>query len=374
MLSVVSVSNARLKNRFIRFPWQIYKADPHWVPPLLLERKQFLNPKKNPFFKSGRAELFLAFRGGACVGRISAHVFSRHNEIHKDKTGFFGFFESVQETEVASVLIRAAENWLRTEGCDRMRGPMSFTINDEVGILIDGFETRPSILMAHNPRYYPALLESCGLEKAKDLYAWDYVAGGRLPPAVEPAEATRATPGLAIRSLNMKNFEADIHLLVKMFNEIWALNWGFVPMTEEEVNHMAKELKPIIDPELTFFATVNDDPAALVLCLPDVNELLSTMNGRLLPFHWMKLAKKIMTRRWGRARMAMLGVRKPYRGAALGALSVLMNVEMHQRGVKRGIQTAELSWTLEDNERVNRGIEFMGGRRYKTYRVYEKII
>lgn len=374
MIEVVPVTTNKLRKTFLKFPWSIYQNDAHWVPPLLLERKQFLDPKKNPFFKTGKAELFVAFQNGHPVGRISAHTFPRHNEIHKDRVGFFGFFETINNPIVAQELVRTAEQWLAKEGCTHIRGPMSFTINDEIGTLIDGFDSRPYILMGHNPTYYPRLLESCGLGKIKDLYAWSYKPGAITPAAVELADATRATPGLEMRSLNMKKFEEEIRLLVKMFNEIWAQNWGFVPMTEEEVSHMAKELKPLIDPELTFFATVNGDPAALVLCLPDINELLATMNGSLFPLHWIKLLKKVVTRRWDGTRMAMLGVRKPYRGSAFGALSVLMNVEIHLRGLKRGLQKAELSWTLEDNERINRGIAFMGGKHYKTYRVYQKQI
>lgn len=375
MLEVKPVTSRRLKKHFIKFPWKIYKNDPQWVPPLLLERKQYLHPKKNPFFKEGDAEFFLAYHNGKPVGRISAHLFPRHNEVHQDQTGFFGFFESVHDPIVAKALVEAATNWLRSKGCDKMRGPMSFTINDEVGLLVDGFEKRPYLMMGHNPRYYSELLEYCGLQKIKDTFTWEYNVGEISPFAEQLAEATyQNNPDLNVRSINMKNFGEELQLVMSMFNEIWSQNWGFVPFSDELVAHLAKELKPILDPELVFIAFVKNDPAAFAMSVPNINEMIQQFNGRLFPFNWLRLTKQIIRPKWKTARMMALGVRKPYRGSQFGVLSVLMNIEMHRRGHKNGYQKAELGWTLEDNERVNQGIQLMGGKKYKTYRIYEKEI
>jgi len=240
-----------------------------------------------------------------------------------------------------------------------------------MGTLIEGFDTPPSILMTHNPSYYPSLLEALGLKKIKDVYAWHYDLGALPEQALQLAEATRAHPGLVLRSINMKEFDKEIRLMMTIFNEAWAQNWGFIPLTEEEIGHMAKELKPVIDPEMVFFALVDGDPAAFSICLPNINEAIQDLKGKLFPFGWAKLLWRLK-RGLKSVRLCLMGVRKPYRGSAIGALSVLMNVEMHRRGALRGYKTAELSWTLEDNEKINRGIEFMGGKRYKTYRIYEK--
>lgn len=374
MLEVVPVHNRRLKNRFIQFPWKIYRDDPYWVPPLLLERKRFLDPRKNPFFRYGRAELFMAFQNGEPVGRISAHVIPRHNELYHDKTGFFGFFESIDDPDVAGALFRAAGDWLKGEGRDRILGPMSFTIKDEIGVLVDGFDSPPYILNGHSPRYYPALIESCGFKKVKDWFAWRYTVGDLSPGVIDIAEQTRRYPGLQIRSLDMKRFHEEVRLLVSLFNEIWADNWGFIPFSEEEGTHLAEDLRPIIDPEMIFFATVNGEPAGFGLTLPNVNELLRSLDGRLSLRNWPKLLRAIWRPKWRTARVFALGIRKPYRGTALGNLSVLLYVETHQRGVARGYQEGELSLTLEDNEKINNGITLMGGRRYKIYRLYEKAL
>ena len=370
MTSIVPISNKNFLKAFIRFPNRLYQSDPNWVPPLESERRDFFNPKKNPFFKSGEAQLFLAMENEKCVGRISAHIHRRHLERHKDAAGFFGFFDSAPDKNAATALVEAAADWLRSKGMQKMRGPFNFTVNDEVGVLVDGFDTPPSVMMNHNFPYYGPLLETTGLKKIKDLFAWDYVVGEISEPAKELAEATRAYPGLSIRSFDKKHFDSEIRRMMEMFNEVWSQNWGFVPMTEEEIRHAAKQLKPIIDPHMAFFVFVDNDPAAFSVCIPNINEAIQDLNGKLLPFGFLKLLWRLK-RGLKSARLCLMGIRKPYRGGALGALSVLMNVEIHRRGVQRGYKHAELSWTLEDNERINKGIEFMGGRRYKTYRIYE---
>ena len=370
-LDIVRVEDSKNLSEFIRFPHALYTKDPHWVPPLEFERRKFFNPKTNPFYKMGQAQLFLAKNNGKTVGRISTQVHKRHLEVHQDEAGFFGFFESIEECEVAQKLLEAAQEWLHQKGMKKIRGPFNFTINDEMGILVDGFDTPPVILMTHNPPYYASLLEHAGFKKAKDVYAYHYDIGKLPEQAVQLAEAARSHPGLTIRSINMNEFEKEIRIMMQIFNEAWAKNWGFIPLSEEEITHVAKDLKPIVDSEMIFFAFVDGEPAAFSICLPNINEAIHDLKGKLFPFGWAKLLWRLK-RGLKSIRLCLMGIRKPYRGGVLGALSVLLNVEMHRRGAPRGYKTAELGWTLEDNDRINRGIEFMGGKRYKTYRIYEK--
>ncbi|OGQ04075.1 MAG: hypothetical protein A3F82_07005 [Deltaproteobacteria bacterium RIFCSPLOWO2_12_FULL_44_12] len=370
-LDIVRVEDSKNLSEFIRFPHALYTKDPHWVPPLEFERRKFFNPKTNPFYKMGQAQLFLAKNNGKTVGRISTQVHKRHLEVHQDEAGFFGFFESIEECEVAQKLLEAAQEWLHQKGMKKIRGPFNFTINDEMGILVDGFDTPPVILMTHNPPYYASLLEHAGFKKAKDVYAYHYDIGKLPEQAVQLAEAARSHPGLTIRSINMNEFEKEIRIMMQIFNEAWAQNWGFIPLSEEEITHVAKDLKPIVDSEMIFFAFVDGEPAAFSICLPNINEAIHDLKGKLFPFGWAKLLWRLK-RGLKSIRLCLMGIRKPYRGGVLGALSVLLNVEMHRRGAPRGYKTAELGWTLEDNDRINRGIEFMGGKRYKTYRIYEK--
>lgn len=369
---MIEVKSSQEVQAFIQMPYSIYEKDLNWVAPLEFERRQFLNPKKNPFFKNGEASLFLACQNGRPVGRISAHIYRPHLDHYQDQTGFFGFFESIEDKGVVKALVGRACEWLQKKGMKKIRGPLNFTMNDEVGILIDGFETRPYFLMNHNPAYYSHLLEGCGLQKAKDLYAWHYEIGGLSEQVLQLAQATRSTPGLILRSLDKKHFDQDVALMIQIFNEAWSQNWGFVPMTDCEVQHMSKNLKPIIDPELAFFAYVEGEPAAMSIALPNINEAIFDLRGKLFPFGWAKLIWRLKKKGLKSARLCLMGIRKPYRGSKLGALSVLMNVEMQRRGTLRGYQAAELSWTLEENEKINKGIEFMGGKKYKTYRIYEK--
>lgn len=371
-LQIVPVKNGHPLKAFLRLPQKIFRGDPHWIPPLEMERRQLLNPKKNPFFKQGEAQLFLAYLNGEPVGRISAQIHQGHLQKYQDACGFFGFFESVEDAAVANALITAAQDWLAQKGMRKIRGPFNLTMYDnETGILIEGFDTSPVMMMGHNPPYYASLLEKTGFQKIKDIFAWHYQVGGLTEIAHQLAEATRQYPGLTLRSINMKNFAAEIRLMMSIYNEAWEQNWGFIPTTEDEIQYIAKMLKPIVDPEMAFFAFVNGEPAAFSVSLPNINEAIRDLNGKLLPFGWVKLLWRLK-RGLKSVRVPLMGIRKPYRGTQVGVLSVLMNVEMHRRGTLRGYQTAELSWTLEDNEKINKGIELMGGKRYKTYRIYEK--
>lgn len=357
---------------FVKLPWRIYARDPAWVPPLIAELKKQLDRRENPFFEYGEAEYFLAWDGDTPVGRITSHVNPRHNERHGDKTGFFGFFESVEDQGVASALFEAAEQWLRAKGMKAARGPMSFTINDEVGILVDGFDYPPKVMMPHSRPYYGSLVESCGYSKVKDLFAWDYCAGELNPVAIEIANRVRNLEGLVIREVRMQDFDNEIRVVMDIFNSAWAENWGFVPFTEKELRKAARDLKLILDPRIALIAEYKGQPCAISIALPDLNQLIRDLDGRLGPLGLFKLLYRVKRRRYDQARLMLLGIKKEFRGGELSGLSVLLYVEMHERTKRIGLKGGELGWTLEDNERINRGIELMGGKRYKTYRVYEK--
>lgn len=372
-VQIEPVSSRRDLLNFIKFPWRIYQNDPAWVPPLIQERKDFLNPKKNPFFEHADVQLFVACRNGTPVGRISCQIDRLFNEVHKEQTGFFGFFESENDPEVAETLIRRCEEWLKERGMTRIRGPFSFSSMDECGFLVDGFENAPFILTAHSTPYYPSLAEKAGLRKAKDLYCWKY--DGRDPIPEMPlaiAEEARKHPGLVIREVDPGNLERDVRIMLDLFNSAWSQNWGFVPMTEAEVKKAVQDFKLILEPTMVLIAEVDGKPAAFSLSLPNLNQAIRDLDGKLFPFGFFKLLYRIKRKKITGFRHIALGVKKEFRGSALGGLSVLLYVEMHRRGKELGLKECELSWTLEDNEKINAGIEFMGGQHYKTYRIYEK--
>ena len=374
-LQIRPVANRRELIEFIKLPWQIYRNDPAWVPPLVKERLDFLNPRKNPFFEHADVQLFLAYRNGTPVGRISAQWDRLHLDRHRDGAGFFGLFESVEEPEVAQALLQTAGAWVRERGGSRLRGPFSLSINEECGLLVDGFEHPPFILMGHNPPYYRSLIEQQGFAKAKDLFCWRYDPRNPiLEGPLQIAEAVRQHPGLVIREVDPKHLERDVRIILEVFNSAWEKNWGFVPLTEAEIKKAAKDFKLILDPRIALIAEVEGKPAAICLAVPSLHEAIRDLNGKLFPIGLVKLLYRLKRHKIRSARLVLLGVKKEYRGSILGGLSVLLYCEVGRRGREAGYRASESSWTLEDNEKINAGIEFMGAERYKTYRIYEKKI
>ncbi len=361
--------------KFVKVPWVVYNNDPRWVPPLLTDLLDTLDPDKNPFFEHGNAALFLAVREGeAIAGRISAHTNRLHNEYHKDKTGFFGFFECVDDEKVSSALFETAESWLREQGCDKVLGPESFSTNEEVGILVEDRVGPPMIMCPQTPPYYARLLESAGYEKAKDLYGWFYEVGKIPEAALQIAKAVEKHPGLTVREADPKQLTRDITTVREVFNAAWSNNWGYVPWTDSEVKHAAKQLKLIIAPKLTAIAEIEGKPAGMMIALPNLNEVIMDLDGRLFPTGLAKLIwrLKLGGHKFQSGRLFLLGVKPEYRGSALGGLSVLLYVRAHRGAQALGIKVGELGWTLEDNDKINSGIEFMGGRLGKVYRIYGK--
>ncbi len=366
------VIGAGERMEFVRFGRQLYRADPHYrcLPDLLVWDR--LWPRGNPWFEHGEAQLFVARRQGEIVGRLSAQIDEEHLRIHDDGAGFFGFFESVADQEVANRLLRAAEDWCRARGMERIRGPFSFSINQESGLLVEGFDSPNYVMMPHGKPYYGNLLEKAGYQGVQDLYAWRYVREHPPKQVQQIADAVAEQPGLEVRTIEKGNIESDLDVIMSIFNEAWSKNWGFVPLTQKEIEELAKQFKLIIDPELCLIAEVDGEPAAMAVALPNIYEVASDLDGQLFPFGWAKLLYRIKRRRPKSFRQILLGVRKKFRGSTLGGLSLHLYVQIHRKAYRRGYVEAEASWTLADNERINYGMEFMGSEHYKTYRVFEK--
>ncbi len=377
---IVPVTSAKERRAFVKFPWRLYRDDPYWVPPLYGDRLKMLDPAKHPFFEHAEVQLFLALRGQEVVGTISAHVNHRHNEVWKDKVGFFGFFEVIEDYAVAEALLTTAADWLRERGMEAIRGPESFTQEDQCGLLVDGFDGAPAILMAYNPRYYQDFIEQAGFGKAQDLYAWylrtsifDYDVQ-RLPRKfVQVAEKARQRANLVVRNVDMKRFDEEVQLVKVVYNLGWEQNWGFVPLTDRELEHFAAEMKPILDPKLVHIAEVDGEPVGMSIGLPDVYQAMRKAkpqpNKWSLPWTLVKLlwhARKIDT-----IRLWAMGVVPEWRGCGIDAV---FYVEAARAAFAAGYEHCEMSWILESNDMMNRIIERLGGRIYRTYRIYEKPI
>jgi GNAT superfamily N-acetyltransferase len=371
-IEISEVSSHRERNAFIKFPWRIYANDPAWVPPLIIERKAFLNRRRHPFYQHGDATLFLAKKNGEIVGRIMASDDPNYNSLHQSNVGCFGLFECIDDRSVAAVLFEAAAGWLRKRGRSEIMGPIDYSTNYIFGLLIDGFQFPPMILTAHNPPYYRDLIESCGFTKAKDWYAWWFADPAKAAARLRPlSERFQKRWRVTIRAGNLKNIRQESGRLRQIYNQAWKNNWGFVPFTEAEIEFMTHELKQLVLPEFTLIAEVGDEPAGFILCVPDINVALHRVNGRLttfgLPIRLLKLLYyKSRTRT---ARLIALGVIEKYRRAGIAEMLVLRIVE--DAMIKRGF-AGELSLTLEDNFMINRFLEAIGATRYKTYRIYRK--
>jgi hypothetical protein len=352
----------------------IYRGDPNFVRPLDMDMKQRLS-KKNPFFRHADGVLFTAHRNGWCIGRTSAQIDREHNDRHKDDAGFFGFFDTIDDEEVAQALIDSAAAGLKARGMKKMRGPFSLSINEEMGCLVEGFDTPPMILMPHHRPYQGGLIEKAGLPKLKDAYAWRYVVGDVPERAKKAHDEIEAFQEVKSRHVEMKNFDIEVRTIMDIFNDAWSDNWGFVPYTEAELHKLADDLRMIVVPDLTYISEIDGEPAAVAVALPNVNELIHDLGGSLFPLGLPKLLWRLKVVGPKTARLAILGIRKKYRNQRKYAgLSTYLYTKMNRVGRDLGIQWGELSWTLEDNGPVNVAIRFMGGKIYKKYRLYEKTL
>jgi len=355
--------------RFIRFAWDVYADDPAWVPPLIHDVKQALDRTRHPFHLHAEVELFLARRAERIVGRIAVILNRTHIEFHQESAGFFGLFECIDDDAVAAAMLGHVEAWLRARGMETIRGPMNLSTNDELwspGVLIDGFDRPPYILMAHTPPYYAGLLERAGYVKSKDLLSL-WIEGEQRELHTRLADRLLQRGGFRMRQLDMKHLDDDVAIIQRIYNSAWERNWGFVPMSGDEILHLARQLRPVVDPRYCIIAYANGEPAGFGLALPDYNQALKRINGRLLPFGILRL---LWYRRSIRnARVITLGVTPAFRGKGLDALLIL---EMFRCLNAGGIFSGECSWILEDNMGMRHALERIGAYPCKTYRVYEK--
>jgi GNAT superfamily N-acetyltransferase len=371
-ITILPCSTKAERERFIKSQWKFYENDPHWVPPLLLDRRKILNTAKNPFYQHAELQLFLAMRDDEIVGRIAAITNQSHNDVHNDKTGFFGFFECIDNQDAANALFDAAADWLRSKGKDVMRGPVNPSVNDEIGLLIEGFDAPAVILMTYNPRYYPLLLENYGLKKSKDLYAYLLENKKVITPKLERgAQIVRDRYNIKIRNLDFKKIKSEIAIVKDLYNRSWEKNWGAVAMTGAEFDALAADLLQVVGKfkDMIFIAERNGEPVGFALSLPDINQILiGNKKGRLIPgaIRLMTQTKKINL-----LRIIVLGVLPEHRGKGIDSV---MYWECVTRAAKHGIFLGEASWILEDNVMMNRGAELMNATLYKKYRMYDKTL
>jgi len=367
-IQVREVNSRKDLRRFIELPLRIYSRDPHYVPHLFYERRQFFS-KKNPIFNYTQADYFLAYdAAGQPVGRISAHINRKHNEFHGERTGFFGFFETTPDREVARALLATAEQRLAAKGMTIIRGPFNFSTNEECGLLVDGFDTPPSIMMPHGKRYYATFLSEVGYRKAKDMFAYSYESDRTIPPyLLRAARRVRKKARVCVRAIRMEDFERDVEKAFRVYCSAWQRNWGFIPVGEGEFRHIAESLRPVIDPSVALIAEVDGEAVGFCLALPDYNVLFRRARGRLLPtgLFYMLFGRCLIDR----VRVLILGVTEQHRRTGIEALLIY---HLFSNGMSRGYYRGEFSWVLEDNQMMNRALERLGGVRYKTYRIYEK--
>ncbi len=369
-INIIPVTTAKQKKVFIDLEWKINKNTPNWVSPLRMERAKILNTKKNPFFRHSEIQLFLAEKNGKISGRIAAITNQNYTDFQKDNAGFWGFLECINDQETANALFDAAASWLKERKRDKMIGPMNPSLNDEAGLLIEGFDTPPYIMMTHNPDYYPKLVDGYGNKKIKDVYALHVTVQGAKEHISDKmkrvAEKTMKRYNIKLRTINMKEFEKDVNKVMEIYNDAWSDNWGFVPFTAAEIKILAADLKQIADPRMVLFAEIDDEAIGFIVTIPNINEALAKIpNGRLFPSGIFKLVtgiKKIKT-----LRVIILGIKKGHQRSGLGANLYLNSILLAD---KYGYEASEMSWILEDNYTMLRPLEDFGAEKYKKYRLY----
>jgi len=366
-IDVIAVDNPKTLNQFVELPYRLHRSLPHWVAPLRIAVKELLDRAKHPFYANAEAEFFIAQKDGQVVGRVAAILDKAHNRFHEENAGFFGFFECIDDPAVAEALLQRARRWVFDRGAKFLRGPVNPSTNYECGLLVEGFDSDPMVMMTYNPPYYPALLEQVGLRKSKDLWAWlsnanviDMKKIGRV------ADKVLGHNGVTVRPINMRDFAGDVRRVWDLYNAAWERNWGFIPMSQEEFALMGKEMKQILKPELVLIGEVGGRAVGFALALPDINQALKPAKGKLLPTGILKILYH--QRLIKSVRVLALGVVEEYRASGLAAAFYATLV---RNARKLGYGDCEMSWILEDNVLMNRSLEVMGAKRYKTYRIYD---
>jgi hypothetical protein len=372
-VEVREVGSRRDRREFIDLPFRLHANAPTWVPPLKLERRLFLHPRVNAFFKHGEAQLFLARRAGRVVGRVSAHIDHAYDAAHDCRWGWFGFFECEDDQEAADALLATAAAWTRERGCERIVGPADFTMNDESGIVIEGHDLHPMIRQPWHPPHYQRLVEDAGMVKAMDLLMWELHIADReqmVPAMFDVAAAARERHGITLRKMTRRHLRRDMDVFGEIYNRAWAGNWGFVPYGKEDLDAYALDLQLVFSREWFMVAEQAGEPIAIAITIPDVNQVLKKMKGRLLPFGWWHYLRRAHT--IDRIRVGFLGVKPEFQHTGAAALLYVEHFDLaaaHPR-----IKGGEMGWILETNKAMNRGMRAMHGRVVKRYRVYERLL
>lgn len=368
-LEIRTVSGRADQKQFIYLPWHLYQKDPAWVPPLIYDRRQLLSPA-NPFFKHAKMCSWLAFRGSRPVGRISAQIDQLHLEYIDSGTGFFGMLEAEDDQEVFDRLLETAESWLRANGMQQIIGPFNLSINHDCGLLVDGFDTPPFFMMPHNPGYYQNRIMNRGYRVIKDTLAYLMDIDADPSPAIK-ATVKRYGKMIRVRPVNLKRLPEELAILRDIHEDAWSQNWNFVPFTADEFAHMGRDLKMLVPADLVQIAEVDGQPAAMMVAFPNINEAIADLNGKLLPFNWIKLLWRLKVSFTKTARVPLMGIRRQYHNSLLGAALALMTVNQARvAGAKLGIRQIELSWILEDNHGMRNILESLGARVHKRYRFF----
>ncbi len=368
-------SDKRRMRDFLDVVDPIYAGDPAYVRPLDMELTGKLDHKKNPFFEHAEGAAWVAYRGDRPVGRVTAQIDHEHLRLHQDDAGFFGYLDTLEDAETADALLREASQWLRARGMKRVRGPYSLSINEELGCLVDGFQHPPMIMMPHHRPYQAHLIEKAGFAKLKDFYAWKYDIGEVPVRAQRAHDEIAALPEITVRHVDPANVAGELDVIMDIFNDAWSDNWGFVPATKKELEQAAKDLKLLLMPEITRVVSIHGEPAAVAVGLPNLNEVIADFGGKLGPIEVAKLVYRLKVRGPRSGRLYILGIKKKWRNVRRYAgLSAYLYVSMNRSAHILGLRDGELSWTVEDNAPINVGIKLMGGRIYKTYRVFERAL
>ena len=374
-VTIVPVASPAELARFVRVPMRLNAADPNYVAPLIMERTEALTPKTNPFFAHAEVQLFLAVRDGRDVGRISAQIDELAPSDGGPRAGHFGLIAAEDDPAVFAALFAAAEGWLVSRGCARAQGPFNLSVNEEVGLLVDGFETPPMVMMGHDPRYVAARVEALGYRQIKDVYAYECQLSDDLPPPARKLVDRGAPAGVRLRMLDMKRYDEEVATLTEILNDAWSGNWGFTPTTAAETAQLAKSLKMVVDRRLAWYAEIDGEIAGFIVILPNINEAIRDLKGKLLPFGWAKLLWRLKVQGLKTARVPLMGVRRKFSRTRRGQLLPFLLIDAARAEARKlGYQTVELSWILDDNKPMRSICEAAGTRIYKTYRLYEKAI
>jgi len=373
-LHIFPVTTKAEMHRFIRLPTRLSAHDPHWVTPLDMEREEAFSPKKNPLFAHTEVQFWLATQDGRDVGRISAQI-EKSNVDRGDMTGYFGLIAAEDDPAIFKALFATAEDWLRQRDMTQILGPLNLSINEEAGVLVEGFDTPPMLLMGHDQPYVGSRIEDAGYAKAKNIYAYISDIAEPMPRAAQTLLKRKRPKGLTMRTLNFKQYYKDIGDITDIFNNAWHGNWRFAPLTAADTDHLAKAMKPILDEKLVWLIDIDGEPAAFGVCLPNINEALAGLDGKLLPTGWAKLLWRLKVQGVRTCRVPLMGVKRKYASTFVGAVSPFLIIDaMRREALKMGYEKVELSWILEDNLPMRRICENFGAVPYKTYRLYEKAL